>query len=105
MLYLRIFLFLGLVFHKLVWEVMKRRDATPSEKIKPKPSFLKSIVKYLKIEINNRGNRKSWDSHPIFVCFSLKNRGLLFCAHNRKIFCCRKGLKIVILKNLGHTKD
>lgn len=49
MLYLRIFLFLGLVFHKLVWEVMKRRDATPSEKIKPKPSFLKSIVKYLKI--------------------------------------------------------
>ena len=49
MLYLRLFLFLGLVFHKLVWEIMRRRDPTPSEQIRPKPSFLKSMVKYLKI--------------------------------------------------------
>ena len=49
MLYLRIFLFSGMVFHKLVWEVMKRRDGTPPKVNKQKTSFLKSSIKLAKI--------------------------------------------------------
>lgn len=48
MIFLRLFLFLGLVFHKLVWEIMKRQSPAPSEQKKPETSFLKSMVKLLK---------------------------------------------------------
>jgi protein-S-isoprenylcysteine O-methyltransferase Ste14 len=49
MLYLRLFLFLGLVFHKLVWEIMKRRDATSPDVKTTKTSYLKSVIKFVKI--------------------------------------------------------
>ena len=49
MLYLRIFLFLGLVCHKLVWEIMKRRDATSPDVKTSTTSFLKSVIKFVKI--------------------------------------------------------
>lgn len=49
MLYLRLFLFLGLVFHKLVWEIMKRRDATSPDVKTTTTSYLKSVIKFVKI--------------------------------------------------------
>jgi len=48
MIFLRLFLFLGLVFHKLVWEIMKRQGPSSSQKQKPETSFLKSVLKGLK---------------------------------------------------------
>lgn len=49
MLYLRVFLFLGLVVHKLVWEIMKRRDATTPEVKASTTSLLKSALKFAKV--------------------------------------------------------
>lgn len=49
MLYLRLFLFSGLVFHKLIWEVMKRGTTTPNSNEKPKKSLINSLIKWIKI--------------------------------------------------------
>lgn len=49
MIFLRLCLFFGLVLHKLVWEIMKRRDGTPSKVEKPKTSFFKTMIKLVKI--------------------------------------------------------
>jgi len=46
MILLRIFLVVGMVFHKLVWEVLKRRESLPLQaREKPALFSLKSIVK------------------------------------------------------------
>jgi protein-S-isoprenylcysteine O-methyltransferase Ste14 len=45
MLILRIFLFAGLVFHKLVWEVLKRDSAAPEAKPRPFKLNFKSLLK------------------------------------------------------------
>jgi protein-S-isoprenylcysteine O-methyltransferase Ste14 len=46
MLFLRIFLVSGMIFHKLVWEVLKRRENLPVQaKEKPALFSLKSMVK------------------------------------------------------------
>lgn len=47
--YLRIFLFSGLVFHKLVWEIMKRGTPLSDNSEKPKRSIFNSLVKSAKI--------------------------------------------------------
>ena len=46
---LRVFLFMGLVLHKAVWEYMKRRD--PGHLIQPKPAefMFKRLLKLIKI--------------------------------------------------------
>lgn len=46
MLYLRIALFLGMVFHKLVWELLKKRDGSASNQRQSQNFSLKSLVKF-----------------------------------------------------------
>lgn len=45
----RLYLFLGMVIHKAVWEILKRRNGThPTKKSEPQPA-IKTVVKYIKI--------------------------------------------------------
>jgi protein-S-isoprenylcysteine O-methyltransferase Ste14 len=46
---LRIALVLGLVLHKLVWEVMRRRDGAPAQATDPSPSPRRRAVKAAKV--------------------------------------------------------
>jgi protein-S-isoprenylcysteine O-methyltransferase Ste14 len=48
MLFLRIILFLGMAFHKLVWEVMKKGSSDQKTTQISKPTGLKAIIKFLK---------------------------------------------------------
>ncbi|MCK5642499.1 MAG: isoprenylcysteine carboxylmethyltransferase family protein [Gammaproteobacteria bacterium] len=48
---LRLILFLGLVFHKLVWEVLKRRDRMPGVRQRSAKRPLKSLVKFAKVVV------------------------------------------------------
>lgn len=48
MLYLQIYLFLGLVFHKIVWEVLKQKA---DEKPRETPSLKLTVIKTVKITI------------------------------------------------------
>jgi protein-S-isoprenylcysteine O-methyltransferase Ste14 len=47
--YLRIFLFAGLLFHKLVWELLKNRSRIQARSLLPIKFEIKSIVKAIKI--------------------------------------------------------
>lgn len=48
---LRVILFSGLVFHKLVWEVLKRRESVPAVRPRPETSAAKSFVKAAKTAV------------------------------------------------------
>lgn len=48
---LRIFLFLGLLLHKAVWEVLKRPGATAAPKAPRQATTLKSVVKLVKVGV------------------------------------------------------
>ena len=47
--YIRIFLFAGLLLHKLVWELLKRQDQTQAKTRMPMRFGIKSIVKAIKM--------------------------------------------------------
>lgn len=52
MIFLRLYLLAGLIAHKAVWEILKRRKATTGEKPTPKPQPLSvQLVKAVKIAI------------------------------------------------------
>ncbi len=48
---IRIFLFVGLIVHKLVWEVLKRRSQKAHSTQKSAPNFMVSIIKIGKMSV------------------------------------------------------
>lgn len=48
---IRILLFVGLVVHKLVWEVLKRRSGTAHSEKKSTPNVMVSVIKVIKMGV------------------------------------------------------
>ena len=48
---IRILLFVGLVVHKLVWEVLKRRSGTAYSEKKSTPNVMVSAIKVIKMGV------------------------------------------------------